>query len=66
MIYNVAEKLKLNNNHSKKFKIFPSRPKISPGVKFTITGHLKGCTERYRNNRIKTSQNDDNRFLSSP
>ena len=32
---------------SEKFKTFPS--KISSRVKFRITGHLKGCTERYRN-----------------
>jgi hypothetical protein len=30
--------------------------KISPMVIFNITGHLKGCTERYRNNPTQTSK----------
>ena len=33
---------------AEKLQSFPS--KIRPMVIFKITGHLKGCTERYRNN----------------
>ena len=37
---------------AEKLSSFPS--KISPMVIFNITGHLKGCTERYRNNLAQT------------
>ena len=39
---------------TEKLKIFPSN--ISLRVTFKTTGHLIGCTERYRNNPSKTSK----------
>ena len=39
----------------KKIKIFPSN--VKPMATFKITGDLKGCTERYRNNHTM-NEND--------